>query len=52
MNDLFKHMNGHELEDYAQTGVTPDWFQNALGVTTGGSQERIYRGPLWSLTVV
>jgi hypothetical protein len=35
MNDLFDRMNTQELENYAQTGALPEWFQATVGV--GGS---------------
>jgi hypothetical protein len=41
MNQLFDRMTTQELEEYAQTGETPAWFQNALGATAGESQRRI-----------
>jgi hypothetical protein len=41
MNDLFERMTSQKLEEYAQTGETPDWFQNALGATADDGQPRI-----------
>src|SRR5271170_5198092 len=38
MNELFERMTSQELEEYAQTGETPGWFQNAVGATAGESQ--------------
>jgi hypothetical protein len=41
MNDLFERMTAQELEEYARTGGTPEWFQSALGATAGDSQRRL-----------
>ncbi len=41
MNELFERMTSQELEEYAQTGETPRWFQNALGATADVSLPRI-----------
>ncbi len=41
MNDLFERMSSQELEEYAQTGETPDWFQQALGATADVGLPRI-----------
>ena len=41
MNDLFERMSSQELEEYARTGETPDWFQSAVSATVGDSQRRL-----------
>jgi hypothetical protein len=33
MNDLFDRMSTQELEDYAQSGALPGWFQATVGAT-------------------
>lgn len=41
LNDLFDRMSTQELEDYAQSGKLPKWFEVAeLPATSGDSQER------------
>jgi hypothetical protein len=34
LNQLFEQMSTQELENYAQTGAVPDWFQTATGATS------------------
>jgi hypothetical protein len=29
LNDLFDRMSNHELEEYAQNGTLPKWFEAA-----------------------
>ena len=41
MNELFERMTAQELEEYAQTGETPGWFQNALGASESESRRTI-----------
>jgi hypothetical protein len=33
LNDLFDRMSTQELEDYAQSGALPGWFQATVGAT-------------------
>ena len=36
LNDLFDRMSTEELEDYAQHGTLPKWFEAATLSATGG----------------
>lgn len=35
LNDLFDRMSGQELEEYAQNGNLPEWFEKAAVTATG-----------------
>jgi hypothetical protein len=40
LNELFERMSTQELEEYAQTGTLPKWFEvHTLSATTGDSPE-------------
>ena len=41
LNDLFDRMSTQELEEYAQTGALPGWFQGTAGATAGDSRRRL-----------